>query len=153
MDRYFWNLTGPQIDGLACVLCGVDYLRERIPSVPVGIAAESRVAVFACADPCAGRIAEQADLMARQIRAAAEEAGSDREAEDVDTDDDGFLGGDGHFGSLLRDLRALVGTEALLAVSDDLATIKFLLSLTAHHADEAKRRATVLLGRLDGGEG
>jgi len=151
MDRYFWNLTGPQMDGLACVLCGVDYLSNRIPSLRVGIVAESEGPAYACADPCAEKIAVEADLMARQMRAAAQEAVARREAEDAD--DDGLLGGDGHFGSLLRDLRALVGAEALLAVSDDLETIRFLLNLTAHHADEAKRRATALLGRLDGGEG
>ncbi|MFM9615214.1 hypothetical protein [Streptomyces niveiscabiei] len=155
MDRYFWNLTPRQADGLSCVLCGADYLMARIPSVVVGKVPDTEAPVYACARPCAERIAEEAESMAREMRDAAAEAGAGADWPNAadDVDDDGALGSDGHFGKLLRDLRALVGTEALLAVSDDLATIRFLLGLTAHHADEANRRATALLGRLDGGEG
>lgn len=66
------------------------------------------------------------------------------------------LGNDNEFGLLLRDLRALVGTEALLAVAQDLATIRFLLALAAHHADAAATRARWVLTRIalseEGGE-
>jgi hypothetical protein len=45
------GLTPAQADGIACVSCGADYLRVRIPHVPV---ARSRTGsqVFACAGCC-----------------------------------------------------------------------------------------------------
>lgn len=146
MDRYFWHLSGRQADGMACVLCGANYLKMRIPSVEVGKVPETDGPVYACADPCAGRIADDADRMAREMREAAAEVGAGY-------DDDGdHVGGDGHFGSLLRDLRTLVGAEALLTVSDDLPTIRFLLGLTARHSEAAMIRARLVLERTRDGE-
>ncbi|MFJ3757121.1 hypothetical protein [Streptomyces sp. NPDC090080] len=145
MERYFWHLSGPQADGLACVLCGADYLKARIPSVEVGKVPDTEAPVFACADPCAEKIAAAADAMAREMRDAAAEVGA---AWDAETEDhDGSLGGDGHFGHLLRDLRALTGAEALLAVTDDMPSVRYLLRLTARHAEAAVIRAKALLER------
>jgi hypothetical protein len=145
MDRYFWHLSGVQADGMACVLCGANYVKMRIPSVEVGKVPDTDGPVYACADPCAERIADEADRMAREMReAAAEVGGSGDEPE--------YLGGDGHFGSLLRDLRALVGTEALLAVSDDLPTIRFLLGLTASHAESVMTRSRIVLKQTRDGD-
>ncbi|MFD7131286.1 hypothetical protein [Streptomyces sp. NPDC059894] len=151
MERYFWHLNGPQADGLACVLCSADYLKMRIPSVEIGKVPETEAPVYACADPCAERIAEAAEAMAREMREAAAEVGARWEA-GASSDDDDHLGSDGHFGSLLRDLRALVGTEALLAVSDDLPTIRFLLGLAAHHAEAARTHAKLILERTRDGD-
>jgi hypothetical protein len=44
------NLTPAQADGLACVVCGADYLVVRTPHVPVG-RSETGSQVFAC-KPC-----------------------------------------------------------------------------------------------------
>lgn len=41
------GLTAPQADGLACVVCGADYLRVRVPHVPVGRSVTGSQ-VFAC---------------------------------------------------------------------------------------------------------
>ncbi|MEV5302712.1 hypothetical protein [Amycolatopsis methanolica] len=41
------GLTVPQGDGLACVVCGADYLRVRVPHVPVGRSVTGSQ-VFAC---------------------------------------------------------------------------------------------------------
>ncbi len=35
-DTIITGLTPIQADGLACVTCGADYLRVRVPHVPVG---------------------------------------------------------------------------------------------------------------------
>jgi hypothetical protein len=40
-------LTPVQSDGLACVVCGADYLRVRVPHVPVGRSGTG-TQVFAC---------------------------------------------------------------------------------------------------------
>lgn len=151
MERYFWHLSGPQADGLACVLCGADYLKMRIPSVEVGKVPDTEAPVYACADPCAGKIAAAADQMAREMREAAAEVGTGWDADS--DDDDGHLGADGHFGHLLRDLRALSGAEALLAVTDDMPSIRYLLGLTYRHAEAAMTRAKSLLERTADGDG
>jgi hypothetical protein len=46
-DAVITGLTPVQADGLACVVCGADYLHVRVPHVPVG---RSRTGsqVFAC---------------------------------------------------------------------------------------------------------
>ncbi len=147
MERYFWHLSGPQADGLACVVCGANFLLRKIMSVPVGRSPADESQVFACKEPCAGRIAEEADRMAREMRTA---AGMD--GVDVPDCDDSPFSVDGHFGSLLRDLRALAGTEALLTVSDDIPAIRFLLSLTARHAEAAMMRARLVLAQTKEGE-
>ncbi|GAA5161915.1 hypothetical protein [Amycolatopsis dongchuanensis] len=45
------GLTAPQADGLACVRCGADYLRVRVPHVPVGRSVTGSQ-VFACLGCC-----------------------------------------------------------------------------------------------------
>lgn len=42
------NLTAAQADGLACVVCGVNYLTASVNSVPVG-RSHTGAQVFACA--------------------------------------------------------------------------------------------------------
>lgn len=39
-------------DGLACVVCGLDFAGRGVPSVPVGRCAETGSQVFACASCC-----------------------------------------------------------------------------------------------------
>jgi len=46
-DTIIGGLTAPQADGLACVVCGADYLRVRVPHVPVGRSVTGSQ-VFAC---------------------------------------------------------------------------------------------------------
>jgi hypothetical protein len=41
------ELTPSQADGLACVVCGADYLRVHVPHVPVGRSGTGSQ-VFAC---------------------------------------------------------------------------------------------------------
>ncbi|MHB9860067.1 hypothetical protein [Streptomyces sp. YIM S03343] len=147
MERYFWHLNPAQADGMACVLCGADFLTTKITSVPVGRSPADESQVFACKEPCAGRIADDAERMAREMRTAAGTDGGD-----VAGCDDPVFCVDGHFGSLLRDLRTLAGTEALLATADDIPTIRFLLALTAHHAEAAMIRARLVLARTKEGE-
>jgi len=48
-DEIFTGLTPLQADGLACVVCGVDYLSVRIPHVPVGRSGTGSQ-VFTCVD-------------------------------------------------------------------------------------------------------
>ncbi|KUL34774.1 hypothetical protein ADL12_20630 [Streptomyces regalis] len=143
MPRYFWNISGPKGDGMACVVCGANFLDARITSVSVGLNPADESQVFACKEPCALALAEDAERMAQEMRAA---AGLD-DADVPGTDDDPVFCVDGHFGSLLRDLRTLAGTEALLTTSDDITTIRFLLSLTARHAETAMMRARLVLAR------
>ncbi|RJQ86631.1 hypothetical protein [Amycolatopsis panacis] len=45
------GLTAPHADGLACVLCGADYLRVRVPHVPVRRSVTGSQ-VFACLGCC-----------------------------------------------------------------------------------------------------
>lgn len=45
------RLTASQADGLACVVCGADYLRVRFPHVPVGRSVTGSQ-VFACVGCC-----------------------------------------------------------------------------------------------------
>jgi hypothetical protein len=150
MERYFWHLNAAQADGMACVVCGASFLTAKITSVPVGRSPADESQVFACKEPCAGRIAADAERMAREMRTA---AGTDAPEELTDAEcENGVFCVDGHFGSLLRDLRTLAGTEALLATADDIPTIRFLLSLTARHAETAMMRARLVLARTKEGE-
>ncbi|GHE11516.1 hypothetical protein GCM10010339_71580 [Streptomyces alanosinicus] len=143
MERYFWHLNARQADGMACVVCNADFLNAKITSLPVGRSPADESQVFACKDPCAAVIADEADRMARDMRAA---AGADEADGEDATDRDGpVFCVDGHFGSLLRDLRALAGAEALLATSDDIPALRFLLGLTARHAESAMLRARLVL--------
>ncbi|MGW0882902.1 hypothetical protein [Streptomyces sp. NPDC002671] len=151
MERYFWHLNARQADGMACVVCNADFLTAKITSIPVGRSPANESQVFACKDPCAAVIADEAARMAKEMRAA---VGAD-EADDgevADRDDPVFCV-DGHFGSLLRDLRTLAGAEALLATSDDIPTLRFLLGLTARHAETAMMRARLVLARTKEGDG
>ncbi|MGH3623280.1 MAG: hypothetical protein ACRDQ5_16020 [Sciscionella sp.] len=50
-DTIIAGLTAPQADGLACVVCGADYLRVRVPHVPVGRSVTGSQ-VFACVGCC-----------------------------------------------------------------------------------------------------
>jgi hypothetical protein len=50
-DTIITRLSAPQADGLACVVCGADYLRVRIPHVPVGRSVTGSQ-VFACVGSC-----------------------------------------------------------------------------------------------------
>lgn len=136
MDRYFWHLSPSQARGLACVVCSLD-LAKQMRHVVVGRDPATEQEVYACAEPCAVRIAEESERLAREMR---ESAGSDG--------DDSGLGADGEFGRLLRDLRILVGAEALLAAVDDLATIKFLLQMAAVQSEQAMIRSRRLLARM-----
>jgi hypothetical protein len=45
------ELSAMQADGLACVACGADYLRVRVPHVPVGRSVTGS-RVFACVGRC-----------------------------------------------------------------------------------------------------
>jgi hypothetical protein len=46
------QLTPAQADGLACVVCGADYLTVRVPHRPVGRSVTGSQ-VFACSATCA----------------------------------------------------------------------------------------------------
>ncbi|MFJ4799910.1 hypothetical protein [Streptomyces murinus] len=145
MERYFWHMSPRQADGMACVVCGADFLTGRITAVPVGRSPADESQVYACKAPCAAVIAREAERMAREMRAA---AGVDEvDAGDVTDGEDAVFSIDGHFGSLLRDLRSLTGAEALLATSDDIPTVRFLLGLTARHAEAAMIRARLVLAQ------
>jgi hypothetical protein len=50
-DTISAELTALNADGLACVACGADYLRVRVPHVPVGRSATGSQ-VFACIGCC-----------------------------------------------------------------------------------------------------
>jgi len=50
-DTTITELTPIQADGLACVVCGADYLRGRVPHVPMGRSATGSQ-VFACIGCC-----------------------------------------------------------------------------------------------------
>ncbi|MCL8016467.1 hypothetical protein [Streptomyces sp. AS02] len=141
--RPFYNVTGPQADGVACVVCGADFLADKITAVAVGRNPVDDASVYACKEPCARQLAEDAERMAQEMRTA---AGLD-DADVPSERDDPVFCVDGHFGSLLRDLRTLAGTEALLSTSDDNTTLRFLLSLTARHAETAMMRARLVLAR------
>lgn len=45
------GLTPPQADGLACVVCGADYPRVRVPHAPMGRSVTASQ-VFACVGCC-----------------------------------------------------------------------------------------------------
>lgn len=45
------KLTALQADGLACMVCGADYLHIRVPHVPVGLSVTGSQ-VFACVSGC-----------------------------------------------------------------------------------------------------
>jgi hypothetical protein len=46
-EKIVTGLTPLQADGLACVMCGADFLRVRVPHVPVGRSVTGSQ-VFAC---------------------------------------------------------------------------------------------------------
>ncbi|WIY01854.1 hypothetical protein QRX60_48945 [Amycolatopsis mongoliensis] len=50
-DTIVAGLTASEADGLACVACGADYLRVRVPHVPVGRSVTDSQ-VFACVGCC-----------------------------------------------------------------------------------------------------
>ncbi|WP_263167707.1 hypothetical protein [Streptomyces sp. SCSIO ZS0520] len=141
-DRYFWNLSATQADGVACVVCGIDFLRRKRASVKVGRAPGTEAPVHACKGPCAAVIAEEAEAMAREMRAILGEASKVPEPAEL-------LGSDGQFGLLMKDLRSLVGAEALLAVTDDLKQVAWLLVMVAAHGEAASTRARWLNARID----
>ena len=47
-EKIITGLTPSQANGLACVACGADYLRVRVPHVPVGRSVTGSQ-VFVCA--------------------------------------------------------------------------------------------------------
>ncbi|MFD9904832.1 hypothetical protein [Streptomyces sp. NPDC059063] len=150
MDRYFWHLSPRQASGIACVLCGRDLMTDTAVFVPVGRDPSTESLVYACTDPCAISVAQDAEQMAAELRSLTGTQGCSEAA--------GSIGQDGEFGALLRDMRILVGNEALLAVISDIPTLRFLLQLTSHHADMAASRSRTLLDRVveeqgGGGEG
>jgi hypothetical protein len=51
-------LTALQADGLACVICGRNFLTEPAVGQPVGFAQVTGSQVFACAATCAARATE-----------------------------------------------------------------------------------------------
>ncbi|GAA2085091.1 hypothetical protein GCM10009801_46620 [Streptomyces albiaxialis] len=138
-----WRLSDAQADGCACVVCGVDFLRVEILHKEVGVT--ERGPVYACRGACKDYV----DEALKQLQ-----EGGTTPAPDSEQDGDGgdaigaravVLGGDNEFWRLLRDLRAMAGTEALLTVTDDVPTIKYLLKLTARHASDAADRARRVL--------
>ncbi|MEV0438013.1 hypothetical protein AB0I84_26095 [Streptomyces spectabilis] len=143
MDRYFWHLSSAQASGMACVVCGADLMSEGAAMVMVGRDPATETQVYACKDPCAVGVAVEAEHMAAELRAM---TGTEAHSQDAS------LGQDGEFASLLRDMRILVGNEALLASITDVATLLFLLDLTEHHAGIAAARARVVHDRLRSNE-
>ncbi|MGB8938877.1 MAG: hypothetical protein WCD21_01340 [Streptomyces sp.] len=53
-------------------------------------------------------------------------------------------------GHLMRDLQVLSGAHTLLGVADDTAVTKYLLGMTAVHAETAMMRSRWLLAYLEG---
>ncbi|MEY7972582.1 hypothetical protein AB8O38_11345 [Saccharomonospora xinjiangensis] len=51
-EKVITGLSPLQADGLACVVCGADYLCVRVPHVPVGRSVTGSQ-VFACVGCCA----------------------------------------------------------------------------------------------------
>ncbi|WP_055567203.1 hypothetical protein [Streptomyces atriruber] len=143
MERYYWNLSSAQARGDACVMCGCAYRGNETKRTPVGRDPATEAEVYACASPCVAKIVAETDRMIQEMREA---AGLDEDGAD------GELGRDGEFGRLLRDLRILVGSEALLAVIQDLPTLRFVLQMTAVHAETAMIRSRKLLARAQEGE-
>jgi len=47
-EKIITGLTPLQADGLACVVCGANYLRIRVPHIPVGRSLTGSQ-IFACA--------------------------------------------------------------------------------------------------------
>jgi hypothetical protein len=58
-EKIITGLTPLQADGLACVVCGADYLRVRVPHVPVGRSVTGS-RVFACRGCCPVEIQRKA---------------------------------------------------------------------------------------------
>ncbi|MGQ0773500.1 MAG: hypothetical protein ACT4NY_03630 [Pseudonocardiales bacterium] len=50
-EKVITGLSPLQADGLACVVCGADFLRVRVPHVPVGRSVTGSQ-VFACVGCC-----------------------------------------------------------------------------------------------------
>ncbi|MFG3252475.1 hypothetical protein [Streptomyces sp. NPDC048172] len=147
-----WRLSDAQADGCACVVCGVDFLRVEILHKEVGVT--ERGPVYACRGTCKDYV----DEALKQLAEGGTTPAPDGQREDGDDGDAigaraVILGGDNEFWKLLRDLRAMAGTEALLTVTEDVPTIKYLLRLTARHASDAADRARQVLavtGDADG---
>jgi hypothetical protein len=59
VQRDITQLTGQQADGLACVVCGADYLTERVAHRPVG-RSHTGSQVFACSLSCADKVGDVA---------------------------------------------------------------------------------------------
>ncbi|MCI3930176.1 MULTISPECIES: hypothetical protein [unclassified Streptomyces] len=143
MDRYFWHLSSAQASGMACVVCGADLMSEGAAMAMVGRDPATETQVYACKDPCAVGVATEAERMAAELRAI---TGTDALSQDAS------LGQDGEFGALLREMRILVGNEALLAAITDIPTLLFLLELTEHHAGLAAARSRVIYDRMRSNE-
>ncbi|WP_428935514.1 hypothetical protein [Streptomyces sp. ACT015] len=150
MERYFWHLPPAQADGMACVVCGASFLAEKITTVAVGRSAADESPVYACAGPCV-QVITDTERVVREMQA--EQDGP--AFLEIDESEAGPFTVDGHFGSLLRDLRTLSGCEALLTTLDEPGAVRYMVSLTARHAEAATLRARLLLARLgppaDGG--
>lgn len=52
-EPIFAQLTGPQADGIACVICGRDFMTDHRPAESVGRSAATGSQVFACEPLCA----------------------------------------------------------------------------------------------------
>ncbi|GGO35649.1 hypothetical protein [Streptomyces lasiicapitis] len=140
MDRYFWHLTTRQANGLDCVVCEADLHAGETSLVPVGMDPATKFPVYACKQPCAVSVAVEAERMARDMRIAT--------GTESDSADAGLIGRDNEFGALLRDMRLLVGMDALLAVTSDLPTLMYLLQMTDQHAESAHFRARAVWERM-----
>jgi hypothetical protein len=67
-EKIINGLTTAQADGLACVICGLDYLRSPgCSSVPVGRSA-SGSQVFACISSCAEAPGAESMLIRHRVR-------------------------------------------------------------------------------------
>ncbi|WP_019355283.1 hypothetical protein [Streptomyces sp. AA1529] len=150
-DIPMWPLTAVQADGLACVVCGSEFVAGEAASVPVG-RSQNGSQVFACEGHCVRAVNDTATVNIASALREETESGEET-ARDV-------IGGAGaEYWRLLRDLRALVGAEALLTVTDDVAGIRDLLRLTVRHSWAAADRALRVLdqtaseSRTEPGEG
>ncbi|MEU2608629.1 hypothetical protein [Streptomyces albus] len=145
-DVPMWPLTPVQADGMACVVCATEFVNTDVASVPVGYS-ETGSQVFACKGPCEQAVNDATALNQTASPTAPDEGQSSREVI--------MVGGDSEFWRLLRDLRALGGAEALLTVTDDVASIRDLLHLTVRHASAAADRARWVLRNTTprGGDG
>jgi hypothetical protein len=66
-EKIISGLTADQADGLACVVCGLDYLdTPRSASVPVGRSVTGSQ-VFACVGRCAEAAGAEPTTMVRRV--------------------------------------------------------------------------------------